>query len=625
MRRPACGVLLALFACGEAVEGDPHDVASVSRGSAASRLGHRRAPLSVGGDQQPGGSAPRDASIPDAEAASETGPQDEPAVDGDGGTDDDAGGGSPIPRFVDVTEAAGLVYEHAPPHIDDPLTDDWYDMEGIVGSSSYFPGGAAATDFDSDGDVDLYVTRLHEPGILFRNRGDGTFEDVTAAAGLALSGFPTVGPVWGDIDNDGDPDLFVTTLRIGRYLLFVNNGDGTFTEEAIIRGAALPNGMTPTFGFSASFGDFDRDGWLDLHTTDWQHDLDVVPTSTRARLLRNRGSEGASLAGHFVDVTVAAGVDMFDPTRGSLSLISSFSDLDDDGWPDLAVVSDLNTSRLFWNDGDGTFTDGTTKAEVGTDGSGMGSAIGDYDGDGRLDWFVASVDCNAVTSCAFDGNRLYRNRGDRTFADDTDRAGVRDGSWGWAASFFEIDNDGDLDLIMTNGSRVSWQDGLPWWFDPVRLWQNDGTGGMRGAARSYDLVDDGDGRGLLVFDFDADGDEDVFIVNHVAGGRLWENRVADVLGAGWLRLRLVGATANRSAYGARVRVERRQGDAVLVRELLGGNNYIGQNEPIVHLGLGPGSDPVYRVEVTWPTPGTRKVQVLYDVAPNQVIELHEPE
>lgn len=534
-----------------------------------------------------------------------------------------AADGAPTGRFVDVTEQAGLSYVQAPPEARTSGSDGTH--EQVVHLAPSFTGGAAAADYDADGDVDLYVTRLAAPGILFRNRGDGRFEDVTVSAGLEVPGHDTVGAAWGDVDNDGDPDLYVTTLGTTRHLLFVNGGDGVFVEDAVARGVALDDGRAHR-GYGASFGDFDRDGWLDLHTTEWQYGLLDPPAPSRTRLFRNRGGDDPSLGGFFADVTLTTGTGVETDTHGALAFASSFPDLDDDGRPELVVASDFGSSRLFWNDGDGRFTDGTQSAGVGTDEAGMGSTIGDYDGDGLLDWFVTSIWCgDSGGSCGFTGNRLYRNLGGRRFADDTERAGVLDGGWGWGTTFFELDNDGDLDLVMTNGRRAGDRGAAPFVDDSTRLWSNDGTGGMVDVSSACELVDRADGKGLLVLDYDADGDEDVFIVNHAAGGRLWENRVANTLAHGWLRLRLEGVTANRSAFGARVRVERRAGSPVLVRELLGGNNYLGQNEPVVQVGLGPGDDPVHRIEVIWPTPGPRKVQVLRDVAPNQVLELREPE
>ena len=317
------------------------------------------------------------------------------------------------------------------------------------GAGLFRTGGAAAGDFDNDGWVDLFVTRLNARPLLYRNLGNGTFQDVAVAAGFTAS-LPANGPAWGDIDNDGDKDLYVTSSGGTRFYLYVNNGNGTFTEQAVARGAAIAGVFR--YGQSVTFGDYDGDGYLDIHTNDWGNDISV----STSRLLRNLG---AANPGHFEDVTAAAGLDVFRPSHfadgstdsNAYRYSSTFTDLDRDGHPDLAIAADFQTSQIFWNNGDGTFTDGTAAAGVGTDEDGMGSAIGDFDGDGRLDWFVSALVDVPGGFPDHSGNRLFRNNGDRTFADQTDLAGVRDSGWSWGTTFLDHDNDRDLDLFVTNG------------------------------------------------------------------------------------------------------------------------------------------------------------------------------
>ena len=325
--------------------------------------------------------------------------------------------------FRDVTAAAGIDYvqfrraDHTP-----------------AAMQSYKTGGVAAGDYDGDGLVDLYVTRLDDRDILYRNRGDGTFADVTSAAFGPdhLAEVQSNGATWGDIDNDGDLDLYVTSLFSQRFHLFVNDGAGSFTEEAVARGAAT-EGEDLHFGFSAAFGDYDLDGYLDLHTTEWRFLRQMtVGAQSNARLLRNRGREAP---GTFEDVTRHAGVSQHriiavNPLAEGQTLTSSFTMLDDDLYPELVIAGDHHTSQLYWNLGDGRFINGTIGARVGTDEYGMGSAVGDFDGDGRLDWFVSAIYEEGVPYR--DGNRLYRNLGRGFFEDATDAAGVRDGSWGGA-------------------------------------------------------------------------------------------------------------------------------------------------------------------------------------------------
>jgi hypothetical protein len=368
-----------------------------------------------------------------------------------------------------------------------------------------------------------------------------------------------------------------------------------------------------------AFGDYDRDGWLDIHTTEWrQRDLVGVAAPGNNRLLRNLG---ASSPGTFEDVTESAGVSLAGvSSAGEWGFASSFSDLDDDGWPDLAVASDFQTSRLFWNNGDGTFLDGSTAAGIGTEQNGMGSTIGDYDGDGRLDWFVTAIFCNDPDcTLGANGNRLYRNNGDRTFRDDTDRAGVRNGRWGWGTSFLDYDNDGDLDLVMTNGVDYGEPEAAIFRTDPMRLWRNDG-GEMVEVARATGLTDTGNGKGLAVFDYDRDGDEDVFVARHGQSGLLYRNDGGSE--SSYLRVRLVGTDSNRFGVGARVTVVVAPGAPPMVREVRGGNNFLGQNEMAAHFGLGSSTGRVSEVRIRWPRSGS--VQTLKDVAVGRTLVVTEP-
>ncbi len=527
--------------------------------------------------------------------------------------------------FVDVTLESGI--DHV----------QWTPQPGQSYSEPYMmSGGAAAGDFDNDGWVDLFVTRIGAPDILYRNRGDGTFVDVSAQAGFQMAA-DTNGAVWGDIDNDGDADLYVTGIETDQHFLYVNDGQGRFVEQAATRGASLPSTHRRR-GYSATFGDFDRDGYLDLHTTEWGsfpgHDGEIVTVS---RLLRNQGS---AAPGHFEDVTETAGVSLTDvqgqnrhqPVNGVFSFSSQFTDLDRDGWSDLVVAGDFGTSRLFWNNRDGTFTDGTASAGVGGDENGMGSAVGDYDGDGDLDWFVTSVyDANDTCGtpppgqfCTWgaSGNRLYRNDGNRQFSDQTDAAAVRDGGWGWGTSFLDYDLDGDLDLAMTNGMRMplstlddAFND------DPLRLWQNEGVGApFRERAMELGLTDQGSGKGLLTLDYDQDGDLDLFIVNNAGSPILYRNEQS---GNGqWIAVDAVGTLSNRDGLGTKVTIDP---DLSVVgdeqfREVHAGSNFLGQNERAAFFGLGDEPVIIDRIRLEWPS---GYFQNIYDVASNQRLTVVE--
>ncbi len=235
-------------------------------------------------------------------------------------------------RFTEVAIEAGIDHSHglgfAPPGgcLIDTLVPP---KEGFFCSIEWSAGGAAAADVDGDGWVDLYVTRVTEPGILYRNLGDGTFANVTASAGLAGIVHGS-GAAFADVDNDGDLDLYITTISDLRHRLLINYG-GWFVDEAAARGASLETGF-PQTGTSAAFGDYDNDGWLDLYVGDW-HTNAIGDQASHARLLRNRG---ASDPGSFDDVTDLVGVNVDDvhlesatPTVGTFVLSAGWSDLDD--------------------------------------------------------------------------------------------------------------------------------------------------------------------------------------------------------------------------------------------------------------------------------------------------------
>lgn len=519
----------------------------------------------------------------------------------------------PVPpvQFVNVAAAAHILYNQAAP-----------------GTLTEFPtalavsGGAAVGDYDGDGRPDLFVTRVDDTDILFRNLGDGTFADVTAESGISETGASN-GAAWGDIDNDGDLDLYVSVIKATRYLLFINDGSGHFTEDGVARNAVVANDQEHT-GWSVSLGDYDRDGWLDIHLPERQElGPPSVPSPSHARLLRNLG---AASPGHFEDVTQAAGVS-YDgypgPGARTHTFMSTFADMDDDGWPDLLVTSDFHTSRLFWNNHDGTFLDGTTAAGVGTDRDGMGSAVGDYDGDGKLDWFIDGISCpgcGRAEPLGGAGSRLYRNLGDRTFADMTDVAGVRHGWWGWGTAFLDYDNDGDLDIVQTNG--VAYREPFydPYRQDPIRFWENRGDGTMVERSAELGLVDNGDGRGLMVFDYDDDGDLDFLIVHHAGPPGLWRNDGGNK--NAWCRVKLVGAYDNLHGIGARVYFRADPDGPEQVQEIRASGQYLGQSEAVAHFGMGPVVRRADRIRVRWPTSGAE--QVLSDVECSQTVVIEEP-
>jgi cysteine-rich repeat protein len=478
-------------------------------------------------------------------------------------------------HFSDVTAEAGLVYQHG--------YGDSLFSEALENA-----GGVAAGDYDRDGFTDLYAVRGSiGPNLLFRNRGDGTFEERGLAAGVDLAGARSSGPLFADLDGDGWLDLFVGGVDGTRVRLYRNRGDGTFADVTGAAGLVLPP-ERDTVGATA--GDYDRDGDLDLFLTHWSDSFFYVLDSSSYHLWRNEG-------GAFVDVTLEAGFVPTGPGDRFESFAANFVDVDADGWLDLLVAADFGTSRIYRNDRDGTFSDLTDRTVV-TDGNGMGAAVGDYDEDGDFDWFVTSIwDPNGIAEGSWDttGNRLYRNRGDGTFDDATETSGVRRGYWGWAATFQDFDDDGHLDLYHVNGfGDASIPQTFEFFADPARLFVGDGAGTFVEQAQTAGVADTGDGRGVVAFDYDRDGDLDLFVANSGGAPRLFRND--DPPGRG-LTVRLRGRPPNTEAVGAVVDVS--VGGVVKRRLVRAGSNYVSQDPAEVHVGLGAAAG-VEEIVVRWP-------------------------
>ncbi|WP_428386463.1 FG-GAP-like repeat-containing protein [Mucisphaera sp.] len=468
-------------------------------------------------------------------------------------------------------------------------------------------GGAAAGDVNGDGFPDVVVSRYGDTPLLYLNDQDGTFTQATSLA-FDVSALPATlnGLGFGDVDHDGDLDLYATATEDTRYYLFINDGTGSFTEQALPRGAAVSKPDTH-YGTSVAFGDYDRDGWLDLHTGEWRWGyLNTTNADHNARLLRNTGG------GFFEDTTAAAGVEHAPNTPQATLWASRFSDLDGDHWPDLVEANDFLTSKTYWNNADGTFLDGTNAAGFNQGFSEMGMTVGDYDSDGDLDVYITNIDSGGTVGS---GNMLYRNDGNRQFTEVSKTAGVNAGGWGWGTAFLDHDHDGDLDLIATNG-----QSGRP--IDRTQFFDNDGDGTFTEIGVSIGVDDDGSGKGLLTFDYDRDGDLDVLIVNNAGAPTVYRNDAdSDPTAGSYLQLDLRGVISNTYGVGAWVTVTPDLSDPTTsyLREMDGGSNFLAQSEILVHFGLGD-AETVDRIEIRWPSGLT---QTLDNVATNQRLTVDE--
>jgi hypothetical protein len=433
--------------------------------------------------------------------------------------------------------------------------------------------GVAVFDFDSDGWLDVFVVNgsvlegFPSGGAptahLYRNRHDGTFEDVTAASGLTQHGWGQAACA-GDYDNDGHDDLFVTYW--GQNRLFHNRGDRRF--EDVTERAGLKSSK-PRWGAGCAFLDYDRDGRLDLFAANYI-DFDLASTPVpESGLCRYKGLPVAcgppglpggknvlyhnSGGGRFEDVSERTGITR---ASGTYGLGVSTLDFNDDGWVDLYVANDSNPSALYLNNTDGTFRDiavaaGCAYSQDGKPQAGMGVATGDYDRNGTVDLFK--------TNCAGDKSNLYANDGKGSCEDRTFAAGVGlNTRWlGWGVAFVDLDNDGWLDLFLVNGhvypevQRLQTEAGYK---QRKVVYRNLANGRFEDITERLGppVTTPAAGRGAAFADVDNDGDVDVVVNNVHAEPDLF--RLDSQTGAHWTTLKLIGTRSNRSAIGARVRL-----------------------------------------------------------------------
>jgi hypothetical protein len=507
-------------------------------------------------------------------------------------------------QFVDKAQTAGVDLNY-------PTDTTGHTLSSV---DAYSMGSAScAVDLDGDGWTDLIVAQAGKPCLVFMNNRDGTFREEGHARGLDTAS-DIGGIAAGDLSNKGSPDVFMAPVAGSRYYLFVNDGTGHFTERAIERGADIPVTEQPHLSESVSLVDYDRDGYLDIYVCEWK----VISGSQNAQhsvLLHNKGR---SAPGFFENKTAAAGLTQ--PARSSIQAgyTAVWVDLDGDGYPDLFLAGDFGTTQLWWNNGDGTFTDGTDSSGIANGTDGMGATLLDYDGDGKVDIFMSAISLsNLGTSQSFiSDNRLYRNLGNRRFAETSVAAGVKESGWGWGTGALDANNDGRPDLFITNGyidPRTNFSSAAT---DPSRLYLNlGGTFADRSAA--FGITDTGLGRSVCVLDYDNDGREDVFLTNTVGHRILYHNENSPA-NAHWLALKFTGTTSNRDGYGCLVSVS--AGGKTQTAVYNPTNAYLGQREPRLHFGLGA-STAASTVTITWPS-GT--VQTLSNVAADQLLGVTEP-
>jgi len=528
----------------------------------------------------------------------------------------------PDTPFVDVTADSGLAFQVG-------FTRPYLIRNQRAVTESTF-GGIAAGDCDGDDDVDLFITYGNTggpdggggPNRLYLNQlkeqGEGLkFVDIAEEAGVANTRADGKGndrhsgPTFADMDGDGDLDLYLGGLHGDPNKIFANDGSCHFTDVT----ANSPDivNMLATNTISAGFGDYDLDGDLDMFLTHWATS-DLIyrgeggeRTQETDHLFRN-DSDAAGI--RFVNVSEASGMSKltwltrdFDfygrPQDADFTFTATFARINDDVWPDIALASDFGTTQLALNSGDGTFRS-LDNAVLRRAQFGMGSALGDIDNDGDLDWFITSIEGPSDGVIPPWGNRFYLNDGTANrFVDISDALGIASGSWGWAACLVDIDNDSDLDIYHTNG----WSEPFlvpeeDYKAPPDRLFVMNAAGTYTDEAEAFGLGDPVSSRSAVCADFDQDGDIDLLEMTNLKpnSARLWENKSA-AAGNHSLRIKLEGLPPNTQAAGARIHVT--VGQKRQMHEVTIGSNFASQNPTVQVFGLGEATA-ADEILVEWP-------------------------
>ena len=522
----------------------------------------------------------------------------------------------PTAGFIDVTKTAGIKFTH---------------FKGNKGTSinlEEFGPGVCVADFDNDGWPDIYFVNgrdRYNRGIsvknaLYRNNGEGTFTDVTEKAGVPGTAYG-LGCVWGDYDNDGFPDLFIT--QYGGNVLYHNNGDGTFTDVTDKAGVAgLESGK---FHSGATFFDYDRDGRLDLYVGSY---VALEPNGPLYCMLGNVESscpptayEGSPAAlyhnngdGTFTNVTKAAGI--FQPKGKNLSVAAA--DYDNDGWPDIFVANDGVEAYLYHNQHDGTFTEtapitGIAYAMNGKTMAAMCMSLGDYDNDGWLDLYISDFQGNS--------DHIWRNDHKGGMNEVSGTAGITMPTFNvlsFGGGFFDYDNDGWLDIFIANGHvypEVETAGGAHYRqlntvfhnLDNGKFLETTKETGVAALPRRV-------GRGVAFADFNNDGFVDVVVANNGEAPFLLQNSGNK---NHFLNFKVIGTKTNRDGMGARIRVT--SGGISQIREIEGGGSYMSQSDLRASFGLGTARS-ADKVDVIWPT---GEHQVFQNVAADKFYRIEE--
>jgi hypothetical protein len=548
-------------------------------------------------------------------------------------------------RFTESARQSGIDFHHFPPHLD-PKLDHIGEQVASMGAA------VSVVDFDGDGLADFYVTNSGEgsKNALYRNLGNGRFEDVASPLGIAdvnqTGAGASMGAVWGDYDNDGYEDLFL--YKWGKPELYHNDAGKHFTR--VTDQAGLPPWVNAN---TAIWLDYDGDGKLDLfiggyydERVDLWHlkNTKIMPESFeyaknggRKYLFHNLGG------GRFEEVSEKLGISS---RRWALAAVAA--DLRGTGYPDLFIANDYGVSELFLNDHGKGFHEAGRESGVGyAPKSGMTAAVGDVLNDGAFGIYVSNITEDGIL---VQGNNFWVPKAGSTpakiqYENMANAMGIESGGWSFGAQFGDFNNDGLLDLYVVNGN-VSLDRNRSYWYDyskvaggnesiisdaanwpPLngrslsgyeqkRVWMNDGTGRFHEVAQLVGVTDVYDGRSLALADFDNNGTLDAVVANQNGPLLLYRNTVAP--GNNWIEFQLQGHASNRSGIGAHVTVY--WNGQKQAQEVSGGSGFCAQNQRRLHFGLGR-ADSVDHVEIRWPS---GKIQQLSAPALNQIHKIEEP-
>lgn len=475
-----------------------------------------------------------------------------------------------------------------------------------------YSGGGAVGDFNRDGFMDFFMMSGgggNQPDFLFINNGNGTFTNKAAQWGMTVIHRGKSACV-GDYDHDGWPDLYVTSAGIvgqstgpGHHLLYHNNGNGTFTNVAVAAGVAFAD-PTAESAWSATFGDYNLDGNLDLFVGGFTGSA----SNSEQHLFKNNGN------GTFTDVTASIG--LFNGIGGIALQSARMADMDGDRYPELLLVGDFKGvsgyigSRYFRNNGNGTFTDVTVASHTAQEENGMGQTILDFDNDGRIDWYPSSI---YYPSSGWTGNKLYRNVSSHSFLQMAQAAGVDQGGYGWGTVGVDVNHDGWEDLPETGGDAST---GSPFYAIPSRLYINNGNNTFTDQAVASGFIHSVKGRCLLRLDYDNDGDQDILIFRNNGQLTLFRNDLPAAADTHWIRIFLDTTgypTLAAGGLGTRIVVKTPTGNRT--RLIDGGVSFLGTSECSAHVGLGSLAT-VPEIDIFW-NDGT--TTVLTDVPANQTL------